>query len=162
MRMMRSFLCSLVVTVGLPLAAAGQPSVVPFAEPDDTALAIELVSEPAAYDREATDESTRLEATGRCSTSRLRGIDITLGWEVDREAVEAHRVDLSKFSTGFSTGRFVTSGELAAGDRQIVFQTPEPGIYYYWRLLTKTPDGWVVSGNGRVQAPVCPADGVIE
>ncbi len=151
------FCCALVVTMAvLPTAASGHP----FVEPDADALAIELFSQPASYDRPTGDEFTILEGVGRCSRTRLRGIEIVLGWEVNRPQVEAHRVDISIFRDGFKTGRYLTSGELAASERELVFEAAEAGVYYYWRLLTETPEGWIVSGTDRVDAPTCPVDEV--
>ena len=38
----------------------------------------------------------------------------------------------------------------------------EPGVNYYWRVLTRTDGGWVPSAVARVEAPTCPVDSVVE
>lgn len=146
----------------LPTQLFAQLTAVPFLEPDAAAIAVQPGAEPASYDRAASDEFTQLTAAGECSTTRIRGIDIALSWQVKRSEVQAYRVDVSKVRGGFASGQFLTSGERPAAERGLIFETPEPGIYYYWRLLTRTGEGWIVSGNGRVQTPVCPADKVYE
>ena len=164
------FCCALVVAIAvLPTAVSGQASTVRFVEADANAAAIELLAEPASYVRPTHDEFTELGAAGECSSTRMRGIDVTLRWEVTRSQVEAHRIDITMFHDGFKTGRYLTSGErpVASGARsatqgQLLFETAEPGLYYYWRLLTKTPAGWVVSGSGRFDSPTCPVDMVPE
>ena len=68
------------------------------------------------------------------------------------------RLDLSKLRDGFETGRFETSGPLPAALEGATVAGPEPGIHYYWRLLTLTPEGWVTTSEARFEAPVCPWD----
>ena len=34
----------------------------------------------------------------------------------------------------------------------------DAGVNYYWRVLTRTADGWIVGATGRFEAPICPAD----
>ena len=38
----------------------------------------------------------------------------------------------------------------------------EPGLFYYWRLLVGSTDGWALAANGRFEAPICPFDEVAE
>lgn len=154
--------------VAIPLAAiapAGfaedQTVTVPFVEASVSGEMrnIELKSEPENYDDSKADAFTELEAIARCSETRRRAIDVTFRWHVERAQISAHRVDLSMFRGGFTTGRYLTSGERPADENRLKFDAALPGLYYYWRLLSKTPDGWVVSGNGRFDSPICPVDG---
>ncbi len=149
--------CALVATIALLPIAASRHS---FVAPDAGILTLELLSEPASYDRPTSDAFTVLEGVGLCSRTKLRGIDVALGWEVTRSQAAAHRIDITMFRDGFKTGRYLTSGERPAAERQLSFEAAQPGMYYYWRLLTKTPEGWVVSGTDRFETPVCPVDEV--
>lgn len=144
--------------------AGDQTATVAFVEASASAEMrnIELKSEPENYDDAKADGFTELEVIARCSETRQRGIDVTFRWRVERAQVTAHRVDLSMFRGGFTTDRYLTSGERPADEKRLHFESALPGLYYYWRLLSKTPDGWVVSGNGRFDSPICPADGVPE
>jgi hypothetical protein len=117
-----------------------------------------ILAEPASYDRAATDPFTRLTVNARCSEERRRASDVTLGWSTTRAGIRALRVDISKFRDGFATGKLVSSVELAPGERTFEFLGGKAGTYYYWRLLTKTEEGWVYAANGRFDAPICPSD----
>lgn len=154
--------CLLLASIVVPSVVSSQPPTVAFVEADAEAVALELLAEPASYDRPTSDAFTELEAVGQCSRTNLGGIEVTLGWEVTRSPIEAHRIDISMFRDGFANGRYVTSGERSASESGLVFDTAGPGGYYYLRLLTKTPEGWIVSGTGRFETPVCPVDGVPE
>lgn len=157
------FLVVVVFLNPLPTGAAGDQAVaVPFVEAPDEVRAIELISEPQNYDDASADDFTQLEAAARCSQTKLRGIEVTFRWQVKLPQVSAHRIDLSMFRGGFTTGRYKTSGKRPAAESQLLLDEALPGVYYYWRLLTETPEGWVVSGNGRFDSPICPADGVPE
>jgi hypothetical protein len=133
-----------------------------FVAADTWAKALELRTEPADYDKGSQDAFTQMEVDGRCSATKFRTSEVTLRWEVNRPEVEAYRIDISKFRDGFATGRYLTSGLRDAGERALLFDEASAGLYYYWRVLAKTPDGWVVSGNGRFDAPTCAVDMVKE
>lgn len=129
-----------------------------FKAADAEALAIRIVSEPAHYDRSMLLPGTVMNVQARCSTLVLRQIDVTLMWDVRLPGAKAFRIDVSELRDGFSKGRFLTSGERPLGEQTIAFDKARGGLYYYWRVLTRTDDGWVVSGAGRFDAPVCRAD----
>ena len=59
---------------------------------------------------------------------------------------------------GFDKGRYQTSGQLPHGQAAAGVEAPEPGILYYWRVLTETPAGWIPSTVERFEVPVCPWD----
>lgn len=152
--------CAVFLAV-MPAAAQDFPSA--FAPPDAVAAAIELVSEPASYEVAASDGHIEASASAVCSDARPREIDVTLEWEVEGGAgADARRVDISMFGNGFHSGRYLTSGVLPEARREVRFDGAEPGIYYYWRVLSSTADGWVVSANGRFEAPICAVDLVKE
>lgn len=129
-----------------------------FNPADPGAKAVVLLSKPASYELPIQDPLTEMHAEARCSRTVPRGIDVTLSWSSKRAGVEAHRVDLTEFGSGFESGRFLTSGERPTSVKELPFEEALPGIYYYWRVLTKTADGWIVSGTGRFDSPICPAD----
>jgi hypothetical protein len=136
-----------------PAAGKGE-----FSPADATARGVQLRSEPASYEKPIRDGSTEMAAHARCSSVVPRQIDVTVTWHVERKDAQAHRVDVTSFSDGFTRGSYLTSGERQVSVAQLPFEDAEPGIFFYWRVLTKTPEGWVVSGTGRFEAPICPAD----
>jgi len=113
---------------------------------------------PASYEVPFHDAFTAMHADARCSRFIPRGIDVNLTWSSGRAGGEAFRVDITPFSDGFEKGTYLTSGERPAFVKELFFAEAQPGIDYYWRLLTKTPAGWVVGGAGRFDAPICPVD----
>jgi hypothetical protein len=50
------------------------------------------------------------------------------------------------------------ANEPSQEQQMLLVERLEPGIYYTWRLLIDTPQGWTVSRTVTCQAPVCPAD----
>ena len=152
------FYFALLAAISAPAVLLAQAPTVIFVDANTETTSLEFRSEPASYDRPTSDAFTEMEAVGQCSRTRPRAIDVTLSWDVTRTSVEAHRIDISMFRDGFSKGRYVTSGERPAGEKARVFDAAGPGGYYYWRLLTKTPEGWLVSGSGRFDTPICPVD----
>jgi hypothetical protein len=134
-----------------------------FAKADGAATALETTSQPAHYETASSNGSADLTVVAECSETRPRAADVTFRWTMPRGAAEAARLDLTMFARGFANGDYLTSGVLdATTEREIFFAEADPGIYYYWRLLTRGPDGWAVAANGRFEAPVCPFDSAIE
>lgn len=99
----------------------------------------------------------QLGFSSRCSETRRRTAVIALRWQAGEEVAD-QRVDLTKFRDGFEKGRYETSGRLPRHQRSAGLEGPEPGIRYYWRVLTETPAGWVPSTVERFEVPVCPWD----
>jgi hypothetical protein len=129
-----------------------------FAPVSDAGRAIEINSQPASYELANGDGSTELRVSASCSHQRPTRSDIVLGWDLPGAAAAEIRVDVTGYSEGFATGRYVTSGARSAARRSLTFLDGEPGVNYYWRLLTRTAEGWTVRANGRFEAPTCPND----
>jgi len=122
------------------------------------AITIRIISEPAYYDQPMSVGGTVLDAQARCSKTAPRSIEVTLHWDVKQPRAKAVRIDLTEFRDGFAKGRYLTSGARPIAERELPFQSARPGLYYYWRVLADTGDGWVVRGSGRFDAPICPSD----
>lgn len=138
---------------------AGVASAADFAPAGETVKAVAILSAPASYDRPSADRFTTLSVDARCSPTVKRANEITLGWKVRREGILAVRVDVTDSWDGFGAGRYLTSGARPATQSAIVLEGGDPGVFYYWRLLVRTGDGWVHAANGRFDSPICPYDG---
>ncbi len=98
-----------------------------------------------------------LRFSERCSETRRRTAVIALSWRAGQGNGD-QRVDITKFRDGFDLGRYQTSGRLPHGQTAAGVEAPEPGLRYYWRVLTETPAGWIPSAVERFEVPVCPWD----
>lgn len=104
-----------------------------------------------------------LEAAASCHESMPRAALVALRWSpASLGAGITQRVDISKLRDGFATERFSMTRVLPDGTSGVSLEAPEPGINYYWRVLTATPDGWVSSKVERFEVPICPFDQVDE
>lgn len=102
--------------------------------------------------------ATGLQARSECS-SVAPGLGVaTLRWEAGQAGSGSQRIDITEFREGFDTSRFQASAEISASRVSAALQAPTPGINYYWRVLRRTPAGWVPSPIGRFSGPVCPTD----
>lgn len=150
--------------MGVPLAAEKSPEGPPVDGPhtfhyaDTTAIAVPILSQPANYELPMRDGFTQMHAGAICDRVVPGRIDVSLEWSSTRAGVEAYRVDITELGDGFEKGRFRTSGERPTSVKELPFEDASAGVYYYWRVLTKTVDGWVVGGSGRFDAPTCPVD----
>lgn len=100
-----------------------------------------------------------LRAAARCDQETPRASIVSLAWTpANGEAVSGQRVEISKFHEGFERGPFETTGTLSPQTATVAVNAPEPGIRYYWRVLTARGDGWRASTVERFEAPVCPSD----
>jgi hypothetical protein len=129
-----------------------------FVPANDEIRSVEVASQPPTYELPGGDGSFELVVSAACSPRRPAYSDVTLGWKDRGAAAGVVRVDVTGFSDGFATGRYVTSGARPAARRSLTFADGEAGVYYYWRLLTRTSEGWRVRANGRFEAPTCPHD----
>ncbi len=131
-----------------------------FAAPGEAASSTEIVGEPEHYETPRGFEASDFNVRAACSTTRPVMSDIVLSWS-DALAGQV-RMDITGYADGFSTGRYVTSGPRSAATRELVFLDGEAGVNYYWRLLARTGEGWMVRANGRFEAPTCPSEPISE
>ena len=137
------------------LAAQSAPPIEPFVSyaPDETELGVLPLGTPGGADH--------LDATASCHETTPRAALVGLRWSAaSSEAGGTQRVDISKLRDGFATDRFAVTRLLPGDTTAVGIEGPEPGINYYWRVLTETPGGWVSSKVERFEVPVCPFDEV--
>jgi hypothetical protein len=148
---------SSVLMLSCTLAAQVRPPVEPV-EPfvaSDSEAEILAVGTPGA----ASD----LAASARCHETMPRAALVALEWRpAGAETGGVQRVDISKLRDGFATDRYETTRALPSATGAIGIEAPEPGIHYYWRVLTASPGGWVASEVERFEVPICPFDPVDE
>ena len=82
----------------------------------------------------------------------------TLSWTATNEPGRQQRIDITKYWDGFERGRFNTVGPLTPGQSVVELNNLEPGIDYYWRVLSLTPQGWVPSQTARCAVRAYPVD----
>ncbi len=147
------------VSIVVPAAVAIEAPVEMFTPltPEESQVAVlPAGSAPAAVD---------LSAAAECHSTKRRAALIGLRWSpvaAGQDAAPpegaAQRVELTKFREGFSTGRLEATRRLESAVETVAVDSAETGIYYYWRVLTLTAEGWVPSEDGRFEVPVCPYD----
>jgi hypothetical protein len=146
-----------VLMLSCTLAAQTSPPVEPFKPfvPTDSEVEVLAPGSPGA--------AGELAAAARCHESMPRAALVALGWRpAGGETGAAQRVDISKLRDGFATDRFATTRILPAATAAISIEAPEPGINYYWRVLTASPGGWLPSVVERFEVPICPFDPIEE
>jgi len=109
----------------------------------------------------AAGGAMELSVGARCLDTNPRVARIDLTWRLGDPRASAQRVDITKFGDGFATGRFDVTPRLEGGAEAVAVEAPEPGINYYWRVLTETASGWVASPVGRFEVPICVSDGPV-
>ncbi len=137
------------------IAAQSAPPIEPFVPyvPNEAELGVLPLETPGG----ASD----LSASASCHETQPRTALAALRWKpAGSEAGETQRVDISKLRDGFATDRFAVTRILPSATTAVGINGPEPGINYYWRVLTLTPAGWVSSSIERLEVPVCPFDAV--
>jgi hypothetical protein len=65
------------------------------------------------------------------------------------------RVDVSVLSNGFDTGQFESSAVLSPNTTDLVWERAHGEAQHRWRVLTRTPDGWVSSRQALFSGPGC-------
>jgi hypothetical protein len=155
--MPRTSLVPLGVCLLISVAALAQthPSVATFTPVNEEEAAAAI--RPAGTPGGAAD----LAYSAHCLDTNPRQGLVALTWAPGAALAGGQRIDVTKFHEGFEVGRFDASAVLEASVRTISLQDPEPGIYYYWRVLGETSDGWVASAVARFEAPICPSDGPV-
>ncbi len=146
---------AMILTAGSGLApsAWADPPIEDFTpvSPPEAAIAILPADTPGA--------AGELGYSARCHPTKQRAAIVDLGWQTAGEqSAGEQRIDISKFPRGLATGRYDTTRRLPGTMTAAAVDSPEPGIAYYWRVLSKTDDGWVASGVERFEVPVCPWD----
>lgn len=132
-------------------AFGGDAQIEPFVPvtPEEAAITLLPAGTPGG--------AAELDWQARCSETRRRTAIVALGWRPAAEAA-VQRVDVSKFRDGFERLRYEVSPRLADERAAVAIEGAEPGINYYWRVLTERPEGWVPSAVERFDVPVCPWD----
>lgn len=102
-----------------------------------------------------------LEAQAQCDALRPGVGVVAFRWRPGA-ADQEQRIDITAFHEGFKVGRYQASPSLPAGRTAAAIERPEPGVNYYWRVLTRTGVGWAPSPVERFEAPTCPVDSVVE
>ena len=143
----------LLSTIAFATAATAQEPTIflPFAQVSAEEAAIEIT--PSGDSRAAAG----LTQNAGCSETKLRTAEVFLAW-IPAPAGLAQRVDISKFREGFSTGDYETSGPLPSTRKAVAIEGSEPGVHYYWRVLTATGGVWVSSAPSRFEVPTCASD----
>jgi photosystem II stability/assembly factor-like uncharacterized protein len=100
---------------------------------------------------------TDLMGEVRCDPVRLTST-AQLTWKAPRAGGGQQRVDVTAFRDGFQTANFVTFGPLPPDQFQVELSSGEPGITYYWRVLTLTESGWAPSRTARLPWLGCPSE----
>jgi hypothetical protein len=103
-----------------------------------------------------TRAATELKATVWCSETRPSKGMAALTWKVAEEPGIEQRVDFSMYRDGFERAAFETTGPVAPRQSSVQVDGLEPGINYYWRVLTRTSVGWVTSETARCEGLTCP------
>jgi hypothetical protein len=157
--------CLALLGLGLLLGACTAPGafVQPGGEPFEgvPATPAQQEEEPLPIlQQEAAVAATDLRAEAVCSDTRLGTAVATLSWSLPagQEQVEALRVDVTAFREGFRTEQFETIAVLPPSQNSVEWDQGEPGINYYWRVLARTPRGWIASEIARYKVPICPVD----
>jgi hypothetical protein len=101
--------------------------------------------------------ATDLRAGVWCSETKPSKGSATLSWKVSNSGQQ--RVDFTMYRDGFERGMFETIGPLPVDQSSVEIDGLEPGINYYWRVLTLTPKGWVPSETARCEGIGCPPAG---
>ena len=133
-----------------------------------------VIALPAAADefRDATRRDTEIELLAPFAAGAAGSLDfvadcidgnprtrrIDFAWSPSATGALAQRLDISKFRAGFESGRFETTGALDSDRNSATLDMGEPGVRYYWRLLTQLSGGWVPSTIERFEVPICPLD----
>jgi hypothetical protein len=67
-------------------------------------------------------------------------------------------VAIATLPDGFETGRYTVSENLPADRQEYTISPVEPGGVYYWRVLTRSGDGWTASEIANFTGPTCVVD----
>jgi hypothetical protein len=99
-----------------------------------------------------------LRADGECSAVEPGVFIGQLSWRTRDLRRGRHRVEVTPFRTGFDRGEYETIAVVPVTQSNLEWSEGEPGINYYWRIVTQQEDESYVSDVARFQPEVCPVD----
>lgn len=76
----------------------------------------------------------------------VTGADVRLSWIPAADALQQW-VDVSIFDNDFAPGTFVSVGPLARGVTSVDWKDLVPNVAHYFRVNTRTAEGWKASGT---------------
>ncbi len=107
--------------------------------------------------------ATKLQVTAECSRTEPGTRVARFTWTVARTAGSKQRIDITPLRDGFRKAqKYETAVRVSGRASSAEWKGGDPGVNYYWRVLTLTPQGWVPSEIARYEAPICPVDFVPE
>jgi hypothetical protein len=78
---------------------------------------------------------------------------VTLNWTPTGSGEQ--RVVISTRQDGLDSGNAGASAALDAGRSTYQLLDSQPGGVYYWRVLTRSGDGWAASETAQFEGPTC-------
>ena len=115
--------------------------VIRFKQADSTAKNIKILTDNSSG--KASDLAVEVKIDG------FGDPVVTFHWKIDSAIVKNQRIDITAYLGGFDTGRYETSGLLSGNINTVKTYELKPGLYYSWRVLTKTNKGWISSAIGE-------------
>jgi hypothetical protein len=117
----------------------------------------------AQYEERISDDPSLPSATNltvRADCDRLNlGLPLAVfSWASAADRRGEQKVEITPFRNGFSLRKAEVIGEVPPDQATLQWRGGEAGINYYWRVLTRTSDGWVASRTARYEVPTCPVD----
>lgn len=135
----------------VPTATTTTPAPTPI--PQLTAVPVRT---PPAGVTEGGSGATSLSSLGFCDPDSPATAAMALTWRSARAGEQL--VAISTRPDGFETGRYTVSENLPATQEQYAVSPVEPGGVYYWRVLTRSGQGWIASQVATFTGPTCVVD----
>lgn len=110
------------------------------------------------YKGQVSDAPIDLKVEANCDRVKAGQSRVVFSWVKSEKTEGKQRIDITPYRTGFSSEKYETVGELKPEQNSFEWSGGEPGINYFWRVLTLGPNGWVESDTARYEAPTCPVD----
>ncbi|MGD0115375.1 MAG: serine hydrolase [Dehalococcoidia bacterium] len=100
--------------------------------------------------------SVPLQSTTQdCSGTSPTSVSINFAWSPSLIPGATQWLDLSIYDNDFAGGTFLGKGPLPAGQSTYTWEGLPPGLTYYWRVNTQTPNGWVGTPTWSVSGIRC-------
>jgi hypothetical protein len=128
----------------------------PSATPDSEVTAGPVRTPPAEPIVEGGDRATDLRSLGFCEPDSPSTAAMALTWR--SAATGEQLVAVATLPDGFESGRYTVSENLPAEQQEYTISPVEPGGVYYWRVLTRSGDGWTASEIATFTGPTCVVD----